>query len=374
MIYALTFTSSILMFYFALNFRESNKKLFKILSFIAIMIPCLIAGLRDYSIGTDVNLYVNPLFNVSLYFNNFFDYINSTGSEVNDIGYLFLTFISGKLSKDIFWLFFLSEFLIIAPIYKALLNVTKNKKIIICGIFIFFMVLYNLSLNMVRQSIAIAFSMLSFSYFIKGNKPKTFIFLLIALSFHSSSIIMLVTFAFYHFFHKEKTNAKKSFMFEYFVFSIITISIIMLPNILSFLIKIELLDAKHFGRLLENSSKYDINFIRTAWYIIFYFLFLFNKKRFSINISNSQFYNFLSFISIVILQLGAVVQFSERIGYYFFFISLILGVPFLIVDNENKKIKRDYLVLIIFVVFFAYWFYWSIYIGSNQTYPFVFRR
>ena len=375
MVYIFTFLSSLLLLNFALKFKNTNKRVYLILSALGIFIPCFVAGVRDYSIGTDVNLYVNPLYRASLHFNNFFDYIKSTGSEVNDLGYLFLTFISGKISKDIFTLFFLSEFLIIYPVYKALKNINNNdnNKIVIFGMFILYMVLFNLSLNMVRQSIAISLSILSFSYFIKEDKFKTILFLILAYSFHSSSLVMIATFVFYNFFKNEKTEVKSNLLFEYLVVSIIITIIFLLPNIIIFLIDINLLDSTHFRRMLDNPNNYDINFIRTTWYIIFYLIFALNRKKSRENIPNSQFYIFMSFISIIILQLGAVIQFTERIGYYLLYTTLIVGIPFLTINKKTSIIKRNNTTLIIIIVFVSYWFYWFVLKGSSQTYPFVFR-
>lgn len=375
MIYVLMFVGSLLLFNIALKFRFTNKKVFVLFSLIALVLPCFLAGVRDYSIGTDVNLYVEPLYRVSKCFSHFFDFVNMSGSEVNDYGYLFLTFICGKLSNDIFLLFFLSELLVIAPIYKSLLNMTDKSKPILYGIFIFYMVLYNLSFNMVRQSIAIAFSILSFTYFLKKKNLKSILSLIIAFCFHSSSIIMLTTFILSTFFESRKSNSKDTVGLRYLIVIILILVVILFPNIIRMLINLGLLNAKHFSRLLGYYNNIDINFVRTAWYIAFYLLFLLNKGKLSKNLSNSYFYSFLSFISIIILQLGAVVQFSERIGYYYFFITLILGVPFMCFNNNSdNSIKRKSIInLIVIFIFFSYWFYWSIYIGSNQTYPFVFR-
>lgn len=374
MIYVIVFLVTILLLILSLKFRYKNKKVFIATSLLALLIPCVLAGMRDYTIGTDVNLYVAPLFKVSLYYKNIPGFLNGTGSEVSDIGYLLLTYMSGKLSDNIFILFFLSEVLVLFPIYKALLNVSKDRNVIVFGIFIFFMTLYNLSFNMVRQSIAISFALLSFTYFINDKKIKSMISLVIAFLFHKSSIVLIPALFMYKFFLNKSFNNKKSIGMKYIIICMLLVLVAMLPSIISILIKINILDAIHYGRLLSYNT-FDINYIRTAWYLAFYLLFFFNRKKLYEKLQNADFYAFMAFISIIILQLGAVIQFTERIGYYYFYIALILGIPFLTkkVEVDNATNKKKIINFIVIALFISYWIYWTVLMGSNQTYPFIFR-
>ncbi len=374
MIYLITFFSTLLFISIALKFRFTSKKTFIIFSIMGLIIPCILAGLRDYTIGTDVKVYVEPLYRVSKHFDNFKAYINGTGSDVHDYGYLFITFISGKIWKDISLLFFICEFLTIVPIYKALLNFSKSKTVIVVGLFIFFMTLYNLSLNMVRQSISISFSLLSYSYFVKKNYKFSIINFIIAFLFHKSCIMLIPILALYNFFKKYKPLSKKLVGVKLLIVFLVTIVVVFLPSLLKIFINLKILDSEHFGKIIEKFSQMDINYIRTTWYFIFFIIVYLNRKQLKNKIENYDFYTFLSFISIFILQLGAVIRYSERIGYYYLYIVLFFAIP-ISCDSEKKQetYKTSKSCLIVITIFFIYWVYWSIYIKSNQTYPYIFR-
>ena len=375
MIYIAVFLTSLFMFFLALQFRDKNKLIFLFFSIIALAIPCLLAGIRDYSIGTDVEVYIEPLFRVSKYFETFKSYITNTGSEVNDILYLLLTFVCGKLSDDIFLLFFMIEFLVIYPVYKTLLLTNEKKGNILIGMFIFFMLFYNLSFNMARQSIAISFALLSFAYCIQKNRKKCILNLIVAILFHSSSVVMIPAYILYTFFEKKEKDASTKFLIKSMIFIFSLVFIVFLPEIVKLLINIGILDNNHFSTIISKFSHFDINYTRTFCYIVFYIVICFNKKRLSNNIKNSDYYIFLSFISILILQFGAVIKYSERIGLYYFYISLFFAMPKLIPQNFNKFTKKELMnLLLILLIFTMYWIYWSILMQSNETYPFIFRQ
>ena len=70
LIYIVTFILSLLMF----KLSNINSKYSKIFSFFGILFPCLVAAFRSLSIGTDVQVYINPLFQTALRSNNYFSY------------------------------------------------------------------------------------------------------------------------------------------------------------------------------------------------------------------------------------------------------------------------------------------------------------
>ena len=64
---------------FLLKLSESYKKtkgISMVCTFLAIIIPCLVAGLRLYLIGTDTNGYVKPMFRLAIGEESYKRYLN----------------------------------------------------------------------------------------------------------------------------------------------------------------------------------------------------------------------------------------------------------------------------------------------------------
>ena len=91
MIYVLMFVTSLFFLKIACIFRKNNKLLFLLFSIIGILLPCLLAAFRDLSIGTDIKVYIQPLFNSASWYSDFYTYFLHPNSSINDILYLLLT-------------------------------------------------------------------------------------------------------------------------------------------------------------------------------------------------------------------------------------------------------------------------------------------
>ena len=375
MIYIFTFTISIICFAIGLYFRNKNKFIFCFFSFFGLFFPCILAGLRDYTIGTDVNVYVAPLYQGAKYFKSFSDFITNKRSTVSDIFYLLLSYICAKKTTDITLLLFLSEFLVIYPIYKALLLLNQKKRYIIYGMLLFFLFFYNQSFNMARQSIAISLSILAMAYIINNRNVWGVLLLIAAFLFHKSTLIMIPIIIIYKYLEKEEIPNYKKNKIKILLLSIVIILIPLLPKVLLFLINHNLVDYQHFSDILVKYSRFEINETNTLFYALIYILITLSSNLLKNKINNFDFYKFMSLLSIFILQFGAIIKFSERIGYYSFYMVIFFLIPKFVPDNIHR-IKKKYLTffLIMTITFILYWFFWIILKGYHGTYPYIFRR
>ena len=157
------------------------------LSLIAIIIPCFFAAVRDSTIGTDVLVYSDRLFNTALKYGSIIDYLNRV-----DVELLFgtVTFISSHFFNRVFY-YFILQFLVIFPIYKFLFQ-ENTKKYAWVGIMIYLFWLYPFSLNIMRQSISISIMLYNYKN-IKEKKLIRYLFLcLIAFGFHFTALLGLL--------------------------------------------------------------------------------------------------------------------------------------------------------------------------------------
>ena len=129
-IYIVVFVISIFLLY--LKNRVKNKWLKKILIILALMLPCILAGLRHHSIGTDVDVYVSRLFDLAVRSKSFSDFLTLkwwrvwTYVYVSDfeIGFTFFVYLISKMFSNLQVLLFFIQLLIIIPIY---IGVRKNE-------------------------------------------------------------------------------------------------------------------------------------------------------------------------------------------------------------------------------------------------------
>lgn len=174
----------------------------------AIVIPCLMAGLRNASIGTDVMGYAKPLFELaadnagldSYYASSWWrDGWHYVGPGDFEVGYSMLAWMSARVFGSFQSFLFLTQALTIGPIYLAACRRRRELSMTLV-LAIYYLVFFNLSLNMMRQSIAMAFVFLGiFGLYRSGlglrDQGWCMAALLVALSFHLSAMMGFVVLA-----------------------------------------------------------------------------------------------------------------------------------------------------------------------------------
>lgn len=145
------------------------------LSFLVSFLP---SGLR-YGIGTDYFYTYVP----------YFYWIGLGKREYSEIGFNYLNKIIYNLSRDYRWLFFISAFIFLFFIYKAIWDNSEN--IFQSILLIFIGQSYFYSMNLVRQAIAIAIVLYSYKFLKDKKIMKTLICILFASLFHNSALIMI---------------------------------------------------------------------------------------------------------------------------------------------------------------------------------------
>lgn len=101
--YLVCFALSLTIILFIQNWRH-NTVGFIFWSFIALLIPCILAGWRGYAVGTDIGNYAKPLFDLADNALNYKDFMGSSWYRVYwisspqefEIGYVLLVWISAR--------------------------------------------------------------------------------------------------------------------------------------------------------------------------------------------------------------------------------------------------------------------------------------
>lgn len=185
-VYLLTFFISSLLFRLAYsdNRKGNNVKRsfrFIILWSIAALIPCLVAGYREVSVGADIKVY-------GLYFFNRYGIAKADFITSKYPMFAMLARICGLVSGNIHFFLFSIELLILIPVMVTL-DGYKNSVRYERAILYFYFLFFNYSLNIMRQTIAC--SLLFFAYHMYRKKKIIIVVILvvIATGFHPTALL-----------------------------------------------------------------------------------------------------------------------------------------------------------------------------------------
>lgn len=258
---------SVLFTYIAVTYRnkynETNNKNYKyiyiILAFLAFLIPFLISGFRAYTVGTDtsgtyLNLY-NQAKDLNIYKN------------VRDIGYAIINRLVYLLFDNYTVVLLITSAIICGCSFYQIFK-TSDKPTI--STYLFFATnMYFISMNMIRESIAISIFILFIPLLMEKNWKSFFIFLLgmlIGFTIHPTAFVYVLLYFLFNFI---EINRKRVIIFT--VFNAICAK---------FVVKI-------FLKICENISYFNTYF---GWYLKSNY----NTGKFSL-------FSFLTIFSILVL-------------------------------------------------------------------------
>lgn len=350
---------------------------------LALILPCVLAGFRELSVGTDTGKYVLNYYRVAPEFESFHDYkvfINDNFLS-NDTLYMLLSYIFGKMGIPFSVLLFIFELLIIVPTYFSIKNFSKKDSNIMAGMMFFYLMMYNLSLNMVRQSIAIAFALLGFSILVRSGTNssrkdliKSIVLLFVAIGFHDSAIIMLPIYILYKFYSDKRINRKLKISTSVIIGTLCIIGLVFHYPIL-----IMIGESGIYPKALlylERHYTFDINYLGTLLNILLLAIVYFNRKNFAKKNINSQFLILLAFMNLSIGFIGTFITYSQRIAYYMLFILMLDISPLLSFDKikDILSMRKEYLYFLsLCVITILHWIIVIAVNNGNETLPYLFR-
>lgn len=381
-IYIMTFIISCLLLAFSTKIKNIIPK--RIIEIVGLLIPCIIAGLRVKTIGTDVEVYLEPLFNLAQNADSFSDFLNMRWwyiwhyKNVVDFEVLFtgLIFIVSRLSHSIQFLMFVVQVLIVFPVYFGLKKFKSYEQHAWFGMLCFYLLFYNISLNLIRQFIGISIVFWGACCLINKKRSGKFFLLtiIIASLFHKSSLLGLIIYGVYillnnDFKHEKilvlgsnRIKAKKLILFiVIFMLILLVVNSSVIGNLLTFL-ELDYYNEYISGELTFTMSKV-IKFIPI---IILLFL---NIKSFS-KTENAYFLIAMFAINILVSQFSTINVYAIRIGYIFQIFNIIIFLQ--LISNCKKNENKFFLGIFIIVILGVLWYYDFVYLGMNETIPYVF--
>ncbi len=230
--------------------KRTNPKLYYFSLFCIILCPSFVAGARDNTIGTDIYFYALRVFEES--YNS--SVLALPTEDIEPIIQILAGF--SRLFSDKFGLFlFLIEAWIMTFTIMALHSL-RNRIHFSIAILVLMLIHYNMSLNVMRQMMAIAVLLCSLASLVRGKLAMSLFYWLLSYFCHSTSLIFVVFYVFYWVLNKY--SIKKSFFFYIFVLTLIVpFYYVIFQYLLEYLINNNLLKAdyvRYLGTDIMNTS------------------------------------------------------------------------------------------------------------------------
>ena len=180
-------------FYERADRQQKNIYLRAVLAALILLIPSGMAGMRALSVGTDLSRYVEPTYRYAVESTSYSGMVETIrGSYLGNLepAYLLLIFLVSRLSADVHLFLFVISFIITLSIFLALRKM-KDCCSLWIGEMVYMTLIYNESLNIMRQCIALSLYLLAYACFVKREYIKTVLLVVLCYLFHRSSAIIV---------------------------------------------------------------------------------------------------------------------------------------------------------------------------------------
>ena len=186
--YLVIFFLSTFLFYLSSRYEGRWQYVFLLL---AILFPSLLAGLRDLTIGRDLEGYAIFVWDQVVQSENIFDLLLIKAFDDIELTYILFNFFISRFTDDIHFFFFVYQLVIMIILAKVFLKMKEHGN---AHHFIMFYFLYYYCecLNIMRQSLAIAFALLAVTYLLEKKLVAYYVTGIIVVFCHFSGFILFL--------------------------------------------------------------------------------------------------------------------------------------------------------------------------------------
>lgn len=355
-IYLLTFAFSILFFRFAERLKQRGFSWF--FYAIAAIIPSLLAGFRDETVGIDVLNYVSPYWNYAQHASSFSSFLLDVNTEK---GYALFNFVLAKFFVDIHYLLFFHQLLIM--VFVLLIAHKYKDRFEPSFVLVFYFLFFYLNTYCaMRQAVCNILVLYASTFLFEKNKMKWFVlWALVGFSFHNSGIFAFVLPALVYITKKYETK-----MLLVYVGTIVgTVFLVeFFQTILGSLMGVGVLSTKYETYLNQTGfSTHKINLLVEV------FMFLIVKtsiRKLDQNVYFSRILILFLLLSFCLEMMGGIVETASRVVTYFFLIIMFV-MPLSI---ENKR-KQNLMMVAYSLALLGRFVYFCVMTDANKTLPYT---
>lgn len=346
-----------------LGFDINSKVIRFIIIIVAISIPCILAGFRDISVGTDVALYGYPIYSQARRFT--LDLYSNINPSFTSVFNLFSWSIANLSPTRQIFLSFIQALSIIPVVYSLSICYANKASL---GYFIYLVVFFPMTLNMIRQGVSIGFVTAAYIFMSCDKRFSYILCLIFATLFHSSAVVAFASLPFLFFESKKRKSDMLIMIVCLAGISIFLYGYPLLTEIISSFVGSydQYLDSDQlnlFGSSIFTSLAFAL--------IILYCAYMYSKNK----IDNSKIKNFIELVVLGTITYLLAVRSATlyRIALYFL-VSIIPLVLLNVIVEINKsslyKLKIvDSLPIIVWSLLFS-WIYYEV-LGLQQVVPYL---
>lgn len=356
-IYLITFAISTLLFYLASKVESNNGSI--ALSLIAMVPPIFIAGMRDPDVGIDIFTYGYDVWNAACSSGSWSSFYSWYGDTSIEIGYLVVNFIVSRFSTDIHVFFAVHEFLLLLFIILTAKKLKTPYLLWFLPLF-FYLYLYNESLSMLRQSLAVMMGLYVSTFIFEKKIIPFYIGCIICYLFHHSAAFMFMLYPIAYLVRRFR-NKKITLLILIVLGTLVVISFYQL--IMNSLISAGLADAKYemyVGDEGNKTHKVDLAFLAA----ITLMLLIFVKKKQRL-FPDFYFTVFFTIIGFSMTLLGSLVEVANRAAYY-----IIVPLSYMVTETTIGNSKRKLLLTSFIILLAVRFFYLAITTQTGGTIPY----
>lgn len=333
----------------------SSRLIFEILGILPITI---LAGCRDFTIGTDTAGYPTEMFYLCRSCNSLTEALVMVAGEVEPL-YVVLQYVVSRFFSDAHWVLFFSHVIMYFNIVYACRKLKISPSICV---FVYFCTFFDFSLNGARQSIALSFIPLSFYFLAHEKYVKTIFFLLIAYFIHGSTLICAIIFVLYWLVDKKPSYFATRTQ-KVMVISAVTIMLFSFASIIAALGDYGIIRSEYTDRY-ASADEYGSNLPISNIFINAVNLFVYYK------VGGKKKGDSLSIFMEYIVLLSLILCFSALISTYlvritFNFVTLAMCYCAGLMEHSKSYHKK--------LSYFLYFFYWFVitYINLEDIMPYT---
>ncbi len=364
LIYLITFFLSYVLLRIGQN--KKNKLQRNVCIIMAILLPSILAGCRDFTIGTDVLIYGNRWFRYAVNSQqNFAGYVRWAVAASIGAVYASINYFVAMFTENTHWFYFFLSAITNSLVYKA---VKDNDDLIDVpfAMLTYYLLFYNQSLNLLRQSLAVAFGACAFIYIRKQKKISFIICAMLAMFTHSSAIVIMAIYIIYI-----TINGKFGTIAKIGMLIGTVVSVVGFASITHFLIQIGILSNRyeHYIYDMQRGGGYVRLFLLCIPYLI---LIMFCTKKTEFEKEKNVLVIFLimaSMLSLLAFRLSHITRIAN-----YFDIYLIFSIPY-IAQNCRYEIKgweKNLNQLFLVCLMLLYWILVYVIRQGGETVPYLF--
>jgi len=355
-----------------ISFGQKKQSLFYYICIvIGLLLPAVLAGLRDSSIGTDVELYGNYWFEYARKY-SFIPYMKMASKQSIGPVYAFMNYLVSIVTDDVKVFYFILSLTETVLVYLGIRGF-KDKISVTFAMFCYYTIFYNNTLNLLRQMLAVSIVCFSYRFLVKNQYVVFGVISLLAILSHSSAVFVILLLL--GWIYLKKKQAKSDVYFSNIVlFLIVSFVMIAYKPFLKLMVSHHILSERFLTYLEE--TVVGGRMIRFGfWLILACFAYFAFDQLINYDVRNKFIISCIttSLAFSLVMFMGNV--YAIRMAYYFdgaaiILIPMIPKVYKLQVDGAGKMKYLLYIILGLFLI--VRWYLEYVRSLNGETYPYQF--